>query len=93
MKKAFVLIMTFTMLLLTGCSAVDAKLEQALLERSGILEHEDYLQYQQYQEAGRLNEEGQYVDLGLIDSSENTQEKPDGQIHVSFAENRYLKIW
>ncbi|MEI3169281.1 MAG: hypothetical protein V8S58_16130 [Lachnospiraceae bacterium] len=50
MKRVFVPIMTFTMLLLAGCSAVDAKLEQALLEKSGILEQEDYLQYQQYQE-------------------------------------------
>ena len=31
MKKAFMLILTFTVLLLTGCSAVDAKLEQALM--------------------------------------------------------------
>lgn len=93
MKKAFVLLLTFTMLLLTGCSAVDAKLEQAILEKSGILEHEDYLQYQQYQEAGRLNEDGQYIDPNLIEESNNTQESPDGQIHVSFGENRYLQIW
>lgn len=86
MKKAFVLILMFTMLLLTGCSTVDAKLEQALLEKSGILEHEDYLQYQQYQEADRLDENGQYVDLKL-------NETPNGQIHITFAENRYLNIW
>lgn len=93
MKKAFVLLLTFTMLLLTGCSAVDAKLEQSILEKSGILEHEDYLQYQQYQEAGRLDANGQYVDPDLNENPANVQDKPDGQIHVTFAENRYLEIW
>lgn len=93
MKKAFVLLLTFTVLLLSGCSAVDAKLEQSILEKSGILEHEDYLQYQQYQEAGRLDENGQYVDPGLNESPANTQDKSDGKIHVTFAENRYLEIW
>lgn len=93
MKKAFVLILTFTMLLLSGCSAVDTKLEQAILEKSGILEHEDYLQYQQYQEAGRLDKNGQYVDTNLHENPTNNQEKPDGKIHITFAENRYLKIW
>ena len=92
MKKAFVLLLTFTMLLLTGCSAVDAKLEQAILAKSGILENEDYLQYQQYQEAGRLNDEGQYVAPDPAGDEVDAPEKPDGQIHVSFAENRYLKI-
>lgn len=92
MKRAFVLIMTFTMLLLTGCSTVDAKLEQVLLEKSGILEHEDYLQYQQYQEAGRLDEDGQYFDPNLDESTSSEQEKPSGKIHITFAENRYLNI-
>ena len=92
MKRVFVLIMTFTMLLLAGCSAVDAKLEQVLLEKSGILEQEDYLQYQQYQEKGRLDEDGQYFDpdLGVITLSE--QEKPSGKIHITFAENRYMNF-
>lgn len=80
--------MTFTMLQLTGCSAVDAMLEQTLLEKSGILENEDYLQYQQYQEAGCLDENGQYYDTNLLDN----QEKPSGKIHITFAENRYLDI-
>lgn len=93
MKRAFVLIMAFTMLLLTGCSAVDAKLEQALLEKSGIFEHEDYLQYQQYQEAGRLDEDGQYFDPNLDEITPSEQEKPSGKIHITFAENRYLNIW
>lgn len=93
MKKAFVLLLTSTALLLSGCSAVDAKLEQSILEKSGILEHEDYLQYKQYQEAGRLDENGQYVDPGLNANPSNTLNEPDGKIHVTFAENRYLEIW
>lgn len=93
MKRAFVLIMAFTMLLLTGCSAVDAKLEQALLEKSGILEHKDYLQYQQYLEEGRLDDDGQYFDHHLDEVTSSEQEKPSGKIHITFAENRYLNIW
>lgn len=93
MKRAFVLIMAFTMLLLTGCSAVDARLEQALLEKSGILEQEDYLQYQQYLEAGRLDDDGQYFDPNLDEVTSSEQEKPSGKIHITFAENRYLNIW
>lgn len=92
MKRVFVLIMTFTMLLLAGCSAVDAKLEQALLEKSGILEQEDYLQYQQYQEKGCLDEDGQYFDPDLDVITSNEQEKPSGKIHITFAENRYMNI-
>ena len=92
MKRAFVLLLTFTMLILTGCSAVDAKLEQIILEKSGILEHEDYLQYKQYQEAGSLNENGQYQATGSNDSDTNLQDEPSGTIHVTFADNRYLKI-
>ena len=86
MKKAFVLILTFTVFLLTGCSAVDAKLEQALLKKSGILEHEDYLQYQQYQEAGLLDEKGQYFNPNFEEVSANDQGKPHGKIHITFAE-------
>ena len=92
MKRVFVLIMTFTMLLLAGCSAVDAKLEQALLEKSGILEQEDYLQYQQYQEKGCLDEDGQYFDPDLDVITSNEREKPSGKIHITFAENRYMNI-
>ena len=91
-EKSIRAIMTFTMLLLAGCSAVDAKLEQALLEKSGILEQEDYLQYQQYQEKGCLDEDGQYFDPDLDVITSNEQEKPSGKIHITFAENRYMNI-
>lgn len=92
MKKAFVPIVALTMLLLTGCSAVDKKLEQVLLEKSGIFEHEDYLQYQQYQKEGKLDEKGQYIVPNYSETSTDIEEKIDGKIHITFAENRYLDI-
>ena len=93
MKKALVLLLSFTMPLLTGCSTLDSKLEQKILEKSGILENEDYLQYQQYLEASRLNENGEYVEPNQGDTAAESQEQSEGQIHVTFAENRYLNIW
>lgn len=93
MKKVFVLLLSFTMLLLTGCSTLDSKLEQRILEKSGILENEDYLQYQQYLEEGRLNENGEYVEFNQGDTAVESQGQSEGQIHVTFAENRYLDIW
>lgn len=92
MKKVIVLLLTFTVLMLSGCSTLDEKLEQAILEKSGLLENEDYIQYRQYQESGKLNEDGQYVSTDLSEQSSDSQEKPDGKIHVTFGENRYLKI-
>lgn len=92
MKKAFVPIVALTMLLLTGCSVVDTKLEQVLLEKSGILEHKDYLKYQQYQKEGKLDEKGQYIVPNYNGTSTDIEEKPDGKIYITFAENRYLDI-
>lgn len=92
MKKVFVLILTLIVLLLIGCSAVEGKLEQVMLEKSGILEHKEYLDYQQYQKAGRLDKEGYYIDPDSDEESGNKPEGHDGKIHITFAENRYLII-
>lgn len=93
MKKAFVLLLAFTLLLLSGCSTIDSILEQPILENSGILEHEDYLKYQQYKNAGLLDEKGQYIDPNQNRSSDSVPEAHTNQIHITFAENHYLEIW
>lgn len=92
MKKALIAIMAFAVLVLAGCSAVDAKLEDIFLEKSGILETEEYLQYQEYLETGMLDENGQYWDSILEEDSADAQDSSVGKIHVTFANNPYLSI-
>lgn len=91
MKKAVAAGSLAAVLLLSGCAAVDRQLGEIFLEESGIKEREEYIRYEQYQEAGNLDESGQYV-LSDEQLEEALPQEPDGQIHVSFADNRYLKI-
>lgn len=91
MKKLFLLVSSIMIMVLSGCSAVESKLDDAILERSGILEHDDYVKYLQYQEAGMLDENGQYMEPDTSD--EESDIDMDGDIRVTFAENRYLEIW
>lgn len=88
MKRVFVLLFTFFALVLSGCSAADSMLEQAIIESSGITETADYIQYQQYQQAGRLDESGNYIADSVIPASSGNE----GKVHVSFAENRYIDV-
>ena len=92
MKKIIAVLLVLLVLPLAGCAQIDTKLERAILEKSGILEHEDYIQFQQYQESGMLNEDGHYTVYVPFDNSDSKNDKPKGQIHVTFADNRYLKI-
>lgn len=88
MKRGFVLLFTFFTLLLSGCSAADSMLERAIMDSSGITETADYIQYQQYQQAGRLDESGNYI----ADSVAPAAGGNEGKVHVSFAENRYIDV-
>lgn len=92
MRRAFILLTAFTVLLLSGCSAIDSRVEQIITNKSGILEHEDYLQYLQYKEEGKLDEDNQYIDPILNKDTTDTQVTPSGQVHITFAENSYMEI-
>lgn len=85
MKKTALIMLAALMLLLSGCSAVDSRLEQILLDRSGIHEDEEYVRYKSYEESGKLDEEGRYI-------APTAQNEHAGQIHVTFASNPYLSI-
>ncbi|MFR1037705.1 MAG: hypothetical protein ACLSE4_02315 [Clostridium sp.] len=61
-----------------GCKA-----GTSIAENQVSLEQEDYLQYQQYQEKGCLDEDGQYFDPDLDVITSNGQEKPSGKIHIA----------
>lgn len=91
MKKALTLLLAFAALLMSGC-ALEDKFESDIVERSEIPEDEDYIQYQQYRDAGMLDENGQYAAPVPDEEPDSVPEAPDGKIRVTFAENRYLKI-
>ena len=67
-------------------------MQQMVLEKSGILEKEDYKQYQEYLEKGQLDENGEYIDPDFNKLLEPEEVKPKGTIHITFAKNRYLEI-
>lgn len=84
MKKAFAA-MSLVAVLLTGCAA-DEQLGRLFLERAGVTSQQEYLRYEQYREMGLLDEEGYYV------MPRESEQEHNGQIHVTFATNRYMEI-
>lgn len=86
----------FSLLFLSGCSRVDHlmynSLESLLLEKSGIAEDADYQQYEEYSQSGVLDEEGYYVETDDSDAETGEEESAAGTIHVTFADNRSLRI-
>ena len=93
MKKGFILLSMVTVLMLSGCASMETKFEKALLEQSGINENADYILYEEYRDAGKLDDEGQYIAENNTEDALSAQEKEDGQIRVTFAKNGYLEIW
>ena len=71
---------------MTACSSLD------LLKKSGIMQDSDYQEYQSLYDAGELNEAGEYVFESDHDNNPDGLNTPQGSIHVTFADNRYLKI-
>lgn len=85
----------FLLFFLSGCSRIDSfmynSLESVFLEKSGIREDADYQQYEEYSQAGVLDEEGYYAETEYTES-EVEEEAATGSAHVTFAENRSLRI-
>ena len=93
MKKVFMLVLTTSALLLSGCSAVESGLEKSVLEKSGIQESKDYILYEEYKNAGMLDEKGQYVGTSLSEEKPAHQDAPEGKIRVTFGQNTYVDVW
>lgn len=98
MKKGkYLLLFAALFLLLTmfGCAKVDETVANAMLSKSGIHWDEGYKQYKEMNEAGQLGEDGTFIDTDIVDEaelSEELEETPRGDIHITFADNRYLNI-
>lgn len=86
MKKSGVAVLLIAGMLLSGCNVVDDRLGQIFLERSGVTQQDDYLRYEQYQQEGKLDEEGCYV------APMEQQPERQGQVHVTFANNHYMEV-
>ena len=72
---------------LAGCTSIDNYVEEEMKAKSGVYEDENYQRYRSYKESGALDQEGYFSDD--LDEEEVNH---DGEIHVSFAENRNLSI-
>lgn len=97
-KRVGVLAIT-SMLMLSGCSsvdiAIDARLRPIIEEKSGILETEEYIKYQEYLNNGELDADGCYIDKEPEEdtiANEANGNKDKGTVHVTFAENQYVEI-
>ena len=77
--------------MLSGCGKVDAYLEARILEGSGILEDQEYQQYSEMKQNNQLGEDGAFDDTDIFVETADDNAAA-GTVHVTFAENRYLKI-
>jgi|GEM_PF-2199133 len=99
MKKQL-LIMAAASLLLGGCGNVKEEarsfLENEVTEKSGIKEDEDYVTYESLATEGKLDDNGFYIDESLDEETDEISDdnyvETNGNIHVTFADNRYLDI-
>lgn len=87
MKKGMFFLAMACVLLMTGCAGRE-KIEDCILQFSGITEDEDYRQAQELQEKGLVNEAGQYEE----EEYKILEEKEQKQVHVTIGDNNFLEI-
>ena len=68
---------------ISGCNGLDVD-DNRILQQSGVLEDENYKEYENYKNNGRLDEENYYQTEGVSDSHN------ESGIHISFASNNNL---
>ena len=95
MKKEIVFSALFiaVALMLTGCSSVNDVLENQIRKKSGIMEDADYLKYEEYYQAGKLNDAGYYSEEVFEEEESSIDELiPSDAVHVSYSANAYLDV-
>lgn len=101
MRKIGLLMLFIFLTAFTGCSAtfegevLEPWLEKQAAGASGIVCDENYLQFKEWQEDGKLDETGHYNEWGeyaewAVENPENGTEQKE--VRVSFASNSYLTI-
>lgn len=85
MRKEIKIIMFMILLLpIIGCSSLNSYIEDKMIEKSGILEEEMYIEYQNHIESGNIDEKGYFVEC--------FQQVQSGSIHITFSMNNNLDI-
>lgn len=92
MKRLRMLIVGLLVVMLAGCAATNGTVEKMLLQKSGVAEDEDYQEYQRLMEENKLDEEGYYAGWEGEENGNADEELAQGTVHVTFADNRYLRI-
>ena len=77
--------------MLSGCGQVDEYLQTRFLEKSGILDDQEYQRYSEMKQNDQLGEDGTFNDTDIFTETAVT-DVDAGSVHVTFAENRYLDI-
>ena len=94
MKKGMLVLAMGCVLLMTGCAG-KKKIEECILQFSGITEDEAFRQAQELQGSGLVNEAGEYEEETYTELSEELriqEENEQKQVHVTIAENQFLDI-
>jgi len=87
MKKTSLLLLSGLLFCTSGCANINAKLEQVMLEKSGIHQEETYTQYLSFKDKKLLTADGYHTDIELL-----TEESiPADWVRVTFADNPFLK--
>ena len=90
MIKVKLLFSTFIAgMLLTGCASVNDFFASKMLEDSGVLQSENYIEYQKEFDAGNLDQDGYFLDVE--EAGENIS-SDIGSVQVSFANNSNLDV-
>lgn len=80
------------MLILGGCTQIDRRMEEAILQKSEIPADAGYLRYQRWKADGKLDRDGYYNGTegeSVCGAENNPLQK---QVHVTFAENCFLRV-
>ncbi len=86
------LLILFCLLLVSGCTRIEEKIDEILWERSGAAEEVSYQQYQELAGGNRLDADGLYRSEELEQLRMAIPVIPDGTVHVSFARSEFLKF-
>ncbi|WP_155951087.1 hypothetical protein [Pseudobutyrivibrio sp. MD2005] len=84
MKRRMFLISVAITIIFSGCGTVNDYIESKLVEKSGLNQDENYVNYVNKEENGTVDSEGYYKEM--------EENEPAGKIHVTFSTNNNLRV-
>lgn len=84
-KKVSILFCIWFIFILTGCTVV----EDYVMKKSGMMTDEEYQTYIELRDSGQIDQDGYYITTEIAEDDGSSTE---GAIHVTIADNPYLKI-